>query len=56
MEQPKILGANMFACALTTGGGFAVLAAALKTGGMVAVAALCNAPAVGTVLAAGFVA
>lgn len=56
MEQPKILGANMFACAATTGGGFAILAATFKTGGMVAVAGLCNAPAVGTVLAVGIVA
>ncbi len=56
MEQPKILGVNMFACAVTTGGGFAALAATFKSGGIVAVSSLCNAPAVGTVFTVGLIA
>ena len=56
MKKPEILGANLIACAIACGPAAAVwvsAGAAAKTGGMVAVAAICNAPVCGILLAGG---
>lgn len=56
MEQPKILGVNIIACAANKDAVFASIAAVGKTAGMVAVAGICSAPAVGAMMAGGFAA
>lgn len=58
MNKPEILGANIAGCAATGPGAVVWVPAAwaLRTGGMVAVAAVCNAPVVGLVLAGGYAA
>lgn len=55
MEKPKILGQNLAGCAFTgpTAALWVSVSFALKVGGMAAVAAVCNAPAVGLVYAVG---
>ncbi len=56
MEQPKILGVNIIACAANKDAVFASVAAAGKGAGMIAVAGICNAPAVAAVMAGGWIA
>ena len=56
MEQPKILGVNIIACAANKDAVFASIAAVGKTAGMIAVAGICSAPAVGAMMAGGFAA
>ena len=56
MEQPKILGVNIIACAANKDAVFASVAAVGKSAGIIAVAGICNAPAVGAMMAGGFAA
>lgn len=54
MEQPKILGVNIIACAANKDAVFAAVAAAGKGAGMAVVAGVCNVPAVAAVMTGGW--
>ena len=56
MEQPKILGANIAACAWNNNAVFAIVLASAETPAYIAAAAVCTAPAAAAVMAGGFAA
>ena len=56
MEQLKILGVNIIACADNKDVVFASVAALGKSAGIIAVAGVCNAPVVAAMMAGGWVA
>lgn len=54
MEQPKVLGTNIIACAANRDAVFAALAAGGKGPAMIIAAGICNAPLVAGAMAAGW--